>query len=162
MTHLIIGILSNELSQVHWLFFFLFVLHLDFSYSLLYSSFYTHPPLPHAHHSFPFSYFISPFQHTETHKRKVVEWETRCASARADRALKRLIDYSASSLAPFDRLVRELTVLMAQQATQVTAKMQGVLNNRDNEIMQRKARIHKRLSKHVTRTCHARRSPPFL
>ena len=35
--------------------------------------------------------------------------------------------------------------------------MQGLLNNRDNEIMQRKTRIHKRLSKHVTRTCHTRR-----
>ena len=58
-------------------------------------------------------------QHTESHKRKVVEWETRCASARADRALKRLVEYSSSSLAPFDRLVRELTALMAQQATQV-------------------------------------------
>ena len=46
------------------------------------------------------------------------------------------VEYSSSSLAPFDRLVRELTALMAQQATQVTAKMQGVLNNRDNEIMQ--------------------------
>ena len=32
-------------------------------------------------------------QHTETHKRKVVEWETRCASAHADKALKRLVEY---------------------------------------------------------------------
>ena len=35
--------------------------------------------------------------------------------------------------------------------------MQQVLNNRDTEVMQRKARIHKRLARHVTRTCQARR-----
>ena len=77
---------------------------------------------------------------------------------------------------------------MAQQASQVTAKMQGVLNNRDTEIMQRKAKVpqrlsnpipmqalsnpipivsvrllvgprkvHKRLARHVARTCQARR-----
>lgn len=47
--------------------------------------------------------------------------------------------------------------MMAQQASQVTAKMQGVLNNRDTEIMQRKAKVHKRLARHVARTCQARR-----
>jgi hypothetical protein len=36
--------------------------------------------------------------------------------------------------------------MMAQQASQVTAKMQGVLNNRDTEIMQRKAKVPQRLS----------------
>lgn len=35
--------------------------------------------------------------------------------------------------------------------------MQGVLNNRDSDIAHRKARIHKRLARHVARTCQARR-----
>ena len=54
--------------------------------------------------------FPPPGQHTEIHKRRTVEWETKCASAHSDAALKRLLEYSGAALAPFDRLVRELQV----------------------------------------------------
>jgi hypothetical protein len=49
-------------------------------------------------------------QHTEIHKRRTIEWETKCGSAHSDAALRRLIEYSSTALAPFDRLVRELQV----------------------------------------------------
>ncbi len=35
--------------------------------------------------------------------------------------------------------------------------MQHVLNNRDTEVLQRKARVHRRLARHVTRSCQMRR-----
>jgi len=49
-------------------------------------------------------------QHTEIHKRRTIEWETKCGSTHSDAALRRLIEYSSTALAPFDRLVRELQV----------------------------------------------------
>ncbi len=35
--------------------------------------------------------------------------------------------------------------------------MQHVLNNHDTEVLQRKGRVHRRLARHVTRTCQTRR-----
>lgn len=95
--------------------------------------------------------------HTTDLRRSSVAWEAKFA---ADRAYKKdqamLKDYNMS-LAPFNKLVDSLKERMHVQLEHLTTKMQSVLNGRDNDISRRKAGIHKRFSKHVSKSCNNRR-----
>lgn len=62
------------------------------------------------------------------------------------------------SMQPFDKLVSQLKERMQIQLDHVTTKMQSVLNGRDSDVNRRKANIHRRFSKHVSKACNNRRS----
>lgn len=95
--------------------------------------------------------------HTSEVKRSSIAWEGKFTADRAhrrDTALHR--DFNLAML-PFDKCVSELRERMVKQLEHVTVKMQSVLNGRESDINKRKAAIHRKLGKHVNKSCNARR-----
>lgn len=45
---------------------------------------------------------------------------------------------------------------MRVQLDHITMKLQSVLNGRENDVNARKAKIHRKLAKHVNKACNAR------
>ena len=95
--------------------------------------------------------------HTSEVKRSSIAWEGKFTADRAhrrDTALHR--DFNLAML-PFDNCVSELRERMVKQLEHVTVKMQSVLNGRESDINKKKAAIHRKLGKHVNKSCNARR-----
>ncbi len=96
--------------------------------------------------------------HTTDQRRNAVSWEAKFATERSTKRDIAFFNRYESSLQPFDKLVVELRGRMSIQLELFKTKMQSALNGKDNDINRRKAVIHKKFSKYVSKACNSRRS----
>ena len=59
-------------------------------------------------------------------------------------------------LTPHLLLTSTLLTSLTPHADHITMKLQSVLNGRENDVSARKAKIHRKLAKHVNKACNAR------
>ena len=95
--------------------------------------------------------------HTSDVRRSSIAWEGKFVADRAQKMDAALNKEFNLSLMPFDKLVTELRERMVKQLDNVTVRMQGILNGREQDINKRKAMLHKKLAMHVNKACNARR-----
>ena len=96
--------------------------------------------------------------HTTDQRRNAVSWEAKFATERSTKRDIAFFNRYESSLQPFDKLVVELRGRMSIQLELFKTKMQSALNGKDNDINRRKAVIHKKFGKYVSKACNLRRS----
>ena len=87
--------------------------------------------------------------HTSEVRRSSIAWEGKFVADRAHKMDQALNKEFNLSLMPFDKLVTELRERMVRQLDNVTVKMQGILNGREQDINKRKALLHKKLAVRV-------------
>ena len=95
--------------------------------------------------------------HTTDQRRSAVSWEAKFATERSTKRDIAFFNKYESSMQPFDKLVVELRGRMSIQLELFKTKMQSALNGKDNDINRRKAVIHKKFSKYVSKACNSRR-----
>ena len=82
--------------------------------------------------------------HTSDVRRSSIAWEGKFVADRAQKMDAALNKEFNLSLMPFDKLVTDLRERMVKQLDNVTVKMQGILNGREQDINKRKAMLHKK------------------
>ena len=95
--------------------------------------------------------------HTTDRGRNAVSWEAKFATERSTKRDIAFFNKYESSMQPFDKLVVELRGRMSIQLELFKTKMQSALNGKDNDINRRKAVIHKKFSKYVSKASNSRR-----
>lgn len=95
--------------------------------------------------------------HTLETKKSSYAWETKSIADRSHKKEQSLIADFHANLDPLNKLADSFKDRMRIQLDLITMKLQSVLNGRENDINARKARIHKKLAKHVNKACNDRR-----
>jgi hypothetical protein len=90
-------------------------------------------------------------------KQVSVAWETKFIMDRSSKRETLLTREFNNSMLPFEGLVEDLRHRLHSQLQHMMLKMRTILNGRDGEISARKSDIHKKLGKHVNKSCNARR-----
>lgn len=90
-------------------------------------------------------------------KQVSVAWETKFIMDRSSKREALLTREFNNSMLPFEGLVDDLRHRLHSQLQHIMLKMRTILNGRDGEISLRKSDIHKKLGKHVNKSCNARR-----
>eukprot|EP01038_Epipyxis_sp_PR26KG_P008891 gene8891-11991_t len=91
------------------------------------------------------------------HKKNSFAWESKSLLDRMDRKDMNLIQQFNDQIGPMDKLVNEFKDRMKVQLERITVRLQSVVNGRENDVNSRKAAIHRKLAKHVNKSCNARR-----
>jgi len=94
--------------------------------------------------------------HTLDAKKSSYAWETKTIADRAHRKEQALIADFHANINPLDKLTADFKERMRVQLDHITMKLQSVLNGRENDVNARKAKIHRKLAKHVNKACNAR------
>jgi hypothetical protein len=94
--------------------------------------------------------------HTADHKKNQYAWETKAIADRGQRKEVALVAEFHSNIDPLDQLTADFRERMRLQLDHVTLRLQSVLNGRENDVNARKAKIHRKLAKHVNKACNAR------
>lgn len=94
--------------------------------------------------------------HTAEQKKNSYAWESKAIADRGHRKEQTLISEFHTNIAPLDKLTVEFKDRMRLQLDHVTMKLQSVLNGRENDVSARKAKIHKKLARHVNKACNNR------
>jgi Flp pilus assembly protein TadB len=94
--------------------------------------------------------------HTAEHKKTSFAWESKSILDRSQRKEILLQKNFNDNIFPLDSLVEDFKQQMRMQLEQITIKLQAVINGRENDVNARKASIHKKLAKHVNKSCNAR------
>jgi hypothetical protein len=89
-------------------------------------------------------------------RRDSVSWESKLVVDRAKRKEAIMYERGNQSLIPFEKAVEILKDKLRKQLTQMTKKMQKMLQGRDAEILRRKEKVHRKLAKHVHKMCNSR------
>lgn len=94
---------------------------------------------------------------TQDQKKNSYAWETKSVLDRGVKKEQMLVNDFNHHIAPLDRMVQDFKDKMRIQLEHITMKLQAVVNGKENDVNARKALIHKKLAKHVNKSCNARR-----
>jgi hypothetical protein len=95
--------------------------------------------------------------HTADTKKNTYAWETKSIADRGQRKEAALVAEFHANINPLDKMTETFKERMRLQLDHITMRLQSVLNGRENDVNARKAKIHRKLAKHVNKACNARR-----
>lgn len=67
-----------------------------------------------------------------------------------------LYAFFKENITPLNQLSNELKSKLKIQMSQVTMKLQSLINGKEEDTKEKKIELHKTLAKHVTKACNAR------